>query len=883
MDRSDQKPPQTIRLADYTPPAFRILHTDLTFHLDPNRTRVHARLKMQRSEAGGSEPLRLDGDALRTIRVAVDGNELDASHYTIDDNQLSLPSVPDAFELETEVEIDPTANTALSGLYASSGNLCTQCEAEGFRRITWFLDRPDVLSVYRTKLIADAVAYPVLLGNGDQIEQGEQDDGRHYVVWEDPWPKPAYLFALVAGRLEFVQRDVETASGKPVCLRVYAEPHNVDKCHFALDSLEKAMRWDERVYGREYDLSVYNVVAVDDFNMGAMENKGLNIFNSKYVLASPATATDADYQNIEGVIGHEYFHNWSGNRVTCRDWFQLSLKEGFTVFRDQQFTADTASPGVKRIQDVNVLRTHQFREDAGPMAHPVQPKRYVEINNFYTVTIYNKGAEVVRMLHQLAGVEDFRRGTDLYFSRHDGEAVTINEFVAAIGEASGLELEQFKRWYDQAGTPKIKMNRIVGDDGSYQINFSQSCADTPDQSDKQPFHIPLAFAMIGTDGARQTLEFSDSRSVSMAADGRSAVLHLNEAEQQFSLAAVPTGSVPSVLRGFSAPIQLETDLSDQELTQLMAHDDDPFNRWEAGQRLASTTVLKLAAGEDAKAEVSTFSDAFGQTLDAEIEDLAFKAEALTLPSQSLLAESMEVIEPESLHQAWQALRLQLLKDHRHRLLNLYANLASDETYQPDPASAGRRALRNVCLSHLCADDDEEANAVALAQYRHADNMTDQFAALRILCNGNSEARKEVIAAFYKQWQSEALVVDKWFSAQAMRPQPQVVEDVLRLASHPAFEEKNPNRARSLYGVFSAANLRGFHRRDGVGYSLAGDFVRRLDRVNPQVAARLISAFLQWRRFDPDRRSMMREQLEKTLQTPNISKDVFEIVSKSLAQ
>jgi len=883
MDRNEQSPPQTIRLSDYAPPAFKIEHADLTFHLDRTRTRVISRLKFERTLAGGQEPLILDGEGLTSISISIDGVTLAEDAYQIVDNTLTIQHVGDRFLLETEVEIDPAANTALSGLYASSGNLCTQCEAEGFRRITWFLDRPDVLSRYRTTLIANRNDYPVLLANGNPIEQGDNNDGNHYVVWDDPWPKPSYLFALVGGKLEFVEKALETASGKAVRLRVYAEPHNVDKCDYALVSLENALRWDEQVYGREYDLDIYNVVAVDDFNMGAMENKGLNVFNSKYVLASPATATDADYQNIEGVIGHEYFHNWSGNRVTCRDWFQLSLKEGFTVFRDQQFSAATASEGVKRIQDVNILRTHQFREDAGPMAHPVQPSQYVEINNFYTVTIYNKGAEIVRMLYQLAGAKGFRRGTDLYFERHDGEAVTIDDFIAAIGEGSGLDLVQFKRWYHQAGTPHVHMTRSNnGNANELTLKFTQSCPDTPDQSNKQPFHIPLAFAMIGADGTRQPLRFGANDDVTVSEDGRSSVLHLKHPNQQFSLHDLNEAAVPSVLRAFSTPVKLETDLDDSELTLLMAYDDDPFNRWESGQRLASSAILAKAERND-DAQWQTFSEAFAVTLQSPISDLAFKAEALSLPSQTLLAESMQVIKPDSLHSAHRSFRLYLATEHRQLLEELYQAHSSSDHYQPDSQSAGRRALRNVCLDYLSMIGDEPATALAEQQFQHADNMTDQFAAFRCLAHHQSkEVRQTAVNTFYAQWQSEPLVIDKWFSAQANRAHADAVEEVRQLAGHADFDEKNPNRARSLYAVFAAANMIGFHRADGQGYALVGDFVRRLDEFNPQVAARMISSFLQWRRFNPERQQAMRQQLEKTLESPNISKDVFEIVSRSLA-
>ncbi len=646
--------PQTIRLADYRPPAYAIDHVDLHFALDPETTRVTSRLKIRRLREG--EPLRLDGHYLELISVAVDGRPLETGEYQRDNHSLTLADLPDACELEIITDIHPAANTSLGGLYTSGGNFCTQCEAEEFRKITHYLDRPDVMARFTTTLVADKAGYPVLLSNGNLIASGELDDGRHWAKWEDPFPKPSYLFALVAGDLARIEDTFTTMSGRRVDLHIYVQHHNIDKCEHAMRSLQKAMRWDEETYGREYDLDLYMIVAVDDFNMGAMENKGLNVFNSRYVLARPDTATDADYLGIESVIAHEYFHNWSGNRVTCRDWFQLSLKEGFTVFRDQEFSADMNSRGVQRIQDVNVLRTHQFREDAGPMAHPVRPDSYVEINNFYTVTVYNKGAEVVRMLAHLVGSEGFRKGTDLYFERHDGQAVTTDDFVRAIEDANNADFSQFRLWYSQAGTPQLKVShRHDTGQQTLTLNITQTCAPTPGQSKKQPFHIPLTVGLLN----------AESNDLPLCLEGEGVpgtttrVLHLREATQSFTFTDVPAGTVPSLLRGFSAPVKLEDDLGDEQRYFLMAHDSDPFSRWEAGQKMAVKTLMGLVddihAGRPLQLD-EAFSDAFARTLADDRLDPAFAALALGLPTENYLAEFIQPIGPQAIHEARDFLR-----------------------------------------------------------------------------------------------------------------------------------------------------------------------------------------------------------------------------------
>lgn len=880
--KPDARNPGAIYLRDYHAPAFAIERASLRFELGEEETRVEAKLRVVRGAATESTaPLVLDGDGLRLESVSLDGRRLAGDAYEASAERLVLKEAPDVFELTLVTLLRPQDNTTLSGLYKSSGNFCTQCEAEGFRRITYFVDRPDVMARYDTTLVADRANYPVLLSNGNLAATGELDDGRHWARWEDPFPKPSYLFALVAGKLDWIEDEFVTASGRRVQLFVYVQPHNIDQCAHAMASLKKAMRWDEEVYGREYDLDRYMIVAVDDFNMGAMENKGLNIFNSKYVLARPDTATDQDYQNIEGVIGHEYFHNWSGNRVTCRDWFQLSLKEGFTVFRDQEFSADMGSRAVKRIQDVNLLRTHQFREDAGPMAHPVRPESYVEINNFYTATVYNKGAEVVRMLHTLVGPEGFRRGTDLYFERHDGQAVTTDDFVQAIEDANGLDLQQFRRWYSQAGTPVVHVERSFDADArSYSLTLRQSCPGTPGQPDKQPFHIPVALALLDAHGRELPLRLPGEE------DGTpgTRVLQLCEERQTFVFQDVPAEPVPSLLRGFSAPVRLDMDYSEAELCFLLGHDGDAFGRWEAGQQLAVRLLTSLAVGGAGQKEIpGTVIEAFRQALCDPRLDPAFRALALSLPSEVYLAEFMPVVDPDALHSARQALRRSLAAALRNDFETLYRGLADTGPYRIDADAIARRSLRNLCLGYLMELDDDAVLDMCLAQYRGAANMTDALAALAALAHREEAVAEEALADFYARWRGEPLVVDKWLAVQALSRRPDTLARVQALAAHPAFTLKNPNKVYALLRTFSQANPARFHRSDGAGYRFLAEQIERLDTLNPQVAARVVAVFNDWRRYDEVRQTHMRGILERLRGRSNLSRDVSEIVAKSLTE
>ncbi len=872
--------PRAIYLEDYTPPPFLVDTVELHFELEPDDTRVRARLQVRRNPAARpAQPLRLDGQDLELLSVKLDGADIDGSRYRLEGQQLVMDDLPDAASVEIETRIQPAQNTALEGLYVSSGMFCTQCEAEGFRRITFFPDRPDVMARYTTTLVADRKAYPVLLSNGNLVEQGELDDGRHWARWQDPFPKPSYLFALVAGNLVCIEDSFTTRSGREVALRMYVEDVNRDKCGHALASLKQAMRWDEERYGREYDLDVFMIVAVNDFNMGAMENKGLNIFNSACVLASPDTATDSDFYNIQGIIGHEYFHNWSGNRVTCRDWFQLSLKEGFTVFRDQEFSADLNSRPVKRIADVNVLRTHQFAQDAGPMAHPVRPDSYIEISNFYTVTVYNKGAEVVRMIRTLVGQQGFRKGTDLYFERHDGQAVTTDDFVAAMEDANGIDLSQFKRWYSQAGTPVIDVHEDFAD-GIYSLTLKQHCPPTPGQPEKQPFHIPIDMALLDRSGRPLPLRLEDETE----AAGTHRVLELKESEQTFRFQDIPERPVVSLNRGFSAPVKINLQRDDTELAFLLAHDPDPFNRWDAGQNLAMSVLLRLVEnyrGERPLTLDDTVVDAFGALLADEDLDMALIAQALTLPSESYLADQCEVVDVDAIHAVREFMRRTLAQRLYDRFLQRYRETRSDAPYRFDARSMAQRSLKNLCLAYLMETGSEEARALCLDQLEQAHNMTDSLAALTVLAQYDLPQREPQLELFYHRWQHDPLVVDKWFAIQAGSRLPDTLQRVKGLLNHPAFTLTNPNKVRALIGRFCQGNTVRFHAADGAGYRFLADQVILLDPLNPQIAARLISAMSRWRRHDAHRRQLMKAELERVLAVPGLSKDVFEIVSKSL--
>ena len=871
--------PQTIYLKDYTPYPYAVESLDLRFVLDESATEVTARQRLRAKE--GACELRLDGQELELLAIRIDGRELAQSEYRVDDESLTLLSPPAAFELELVTRIDPSANTALEGLYTSGGNFCTQCEAEGFRKITYFPDRPDVLSVFTTTVEADKEKYPMLLSNGNPVKRGELDGGRHFVTWHDPHPKPCYLFALVAGDLACIKDSFTTMSGREVKLELYVQHGNEDKTAHAMASLQKAMAWDERRYGREYDLDIYMIVAVDDFNMGAMENKGLNIFNSRFVLAKQETATDSDFYGIESVIAHEYFHNWSGNRVTCRDWFQLSLKEGFTVFRDQQFSAEMNSPAVQRIDDVTMLRSHQFAEDAGPMAHPVRPDSYVEINNFYTLTVYEKGAELIRMLHTLLGEEGFRRGSDLYFERHDGQAVTCDDFIRAMADANERDLSAFMGWYSQAGTPQLTVRREYdAASRSLTLHIAQHTPATPGQEHKVPLLMPITSALLDRDGHALPLKLDGE-----SATPQERVLLLREAEQSWTFRDVPADAVPSLLRGFSAPVKADIDYCDEELAFLMGHDSDPFNRWDAGQQLALKILLEryaaLRRGEQPSASAD-LSEAFGRTLDATALDPALVAEALTLPQESYVAEFIEECDPQLLHQAHRSLQQELAATHRDALLRtLQANRDSGE-FRIDAAAMARRRLKNRCLHYLMLLGDEVMGDECLWLYRRADNMTDAMAALSALLHNGHAAAPSAVEDFYRRWKDDSLVLDKWFALQAASPQSDTFERVSALTEHADFHIRNPNRVRALVGTFAMRNPAGFHRADGAAYRFHADFIMQLDRLNPQVAARLLTPLSRWRAYDASRQELMRAELQRILDSGNCSKDVYEVVSKSLA-
>ncbi|MGE0744208.1 MAG: aminopeptidase N [Rhodospirillales bacterium] len=877
--------PKTIRLAEYRKPAYRIEAVELTFDLADAATRVHSRLKVasDHERTVGVQPLHLDGSDLTLLSIRMDGRTLEPGAYAVDADGLTIRRPPRAFTLDIETEIDPRGNTRLEGLYLSSGIFTTQCEAEGFRRITYFPDRPDVMSVYRTTIRGDRGKLPVMLSNGNLVESGPLDDGRHFAVWDDPFPKPSYLFALVAGDLACAEDRFTTMSGRAVTLRIFVEHGNEGRCDYAMDALKRSMRWDEEAYGREYDLDLFNIVAVSDFNMGAMENKSLNVFNARYILADPETATDVDYGRIESVVAHEYFHNWTGNRVTCRDWFQLSLKEGLTVFRDQQFTADVRSAAVKRIEDVRGLRARQFPEDAGPLAHPVRPDHYIEINNFYTATVYEKGAEVIRMMRTLLGADGFRRGMDLYFERHDGQAVTCDDFVAAMEDANGADLSQFKRWYVQAGTPQVAAQwRYDAAANAFDLTLEQTVPPTPGQPEKAPMHIPVAVGLIGPDGAPVPLRLEGEAA---AAGGDSRVLSLTDGRHEFRFRDVPGPAVPSLNRHFSAPIVLRAPYQDADLAFLLNHDTDPFARWEAGQQYATRLLLAMVEAirrGEAPAADAGFVAALGRLLDDGSLDKAFVAQAIALPSEDFLAEQVGEIDVDAIHAARETLRRGVATALRDRLMAVYRANRSNAPYSPDAAEAARRALKNEALAYLSRLQSPEADALLTGQYCDADNMTDRFAALACLADRDAPARQEALDDFYARYRQDALVVDKWLSLQAMAPRADTLATVSRLLGHPAFSLRNPNKVRALVGAFAMGNPTRFNAADGDGYRLVADIVLELDPVNPRIAARLVGAFGRWKRFDPGRRALMQAALQRMLDQPGLSRDVYEIAAKTLA-
>jgi len=880
--------PKVIHLKDYQVPDYLIDETHLTFELYEDRTLVHAQLVMRRNpEAGaGLPPLQLHGQDLELISLALNDRQLGLGDYEVAEESLTLQPDSASFTLDSTVVIHPESNTALEGLYKSGSMFCTQCEAEGFRKITYYLDRPDVMSKFTTTVSAEKHAYPILLSNGNPIASGEEDDGRHWTTWEDPFKKPAYLFALVAGDLWCVEDSFTTMSGRDVALRIYVEPENIDKCQHAMDSLKKSMTWDEEAYGREYDLDIFMIVAVNDFNMGAMENKGLNIFNSSAVLARAETATDAAHQRVEAIVAHEYFHNWSGNRVTCRDWFQLSLKEGFTVFRDSQFSADMNSPTVKRVEDVSYLRTHQFAEDAGPMAHSVRPESFIEISNFYTLTVYEKGAEVVRMIQTLLGEEGFRKGSDLYFERHDGQAVTVDDFVKAMEDANGADLTQFKRWYSQAGTPRLAVSEQYDAAAkTYSLTFRQSCPPTPGQSEKLAFVIPVSLGLLDGQGNEIALRLQGEG----AAVGNTRVLAVDQPEQTFTFVDVPEQPLPSLLRGFSAPVKLDFPYSRDQLMFLMQHDSDGFNRWEAGQQL-SVQVLQEMIGQHQLGEALQLDQRLVAALRSQLEDesldQAMVAEMLSLPSEAYLTEISEIADVDAIHAARDFARQSIATALFELFWKRYQANREVSRQTPYVAEAGhfaRRALQNIALSYLMLSGKPEVVAACVEQFEDADNMTERLTALAVLVNSGFEAeRDKALASFAEHFKDNPLVMDQWFSVQAGNTQPGGLERIQHLMQHPAFTLKNPNKVRALIGAFANQNLVNFHRADGAGYRFLADQVIVLNKLNPQIASRLLAPLTRWRKYDVSRQGLMKTELERILASGELSSDVYEVVSKSLA-
>ena len=880
---SDTQPKAILR-KDYQPSAWLIDTIELCIDLFEDRAVVRSSLNCRRNPHPDAScgPLMLDGQELTLLGLSLDGEALSPERYRLDSDHLMVLDPPDHFVLATEAEIHPQENTSLEGLYRSGTMFCTQCEAEGFRKITWFCDRPDVLARYTVTITADRDRYPVLLANGNLLSS-DLPDGRHCATWQDPFPKPCYLFAMVAGDLVRVSDCFITRSGREVDLAIYVEAHNRDKCAHAMASLKKAMAWDEEIFGLEYDLDQYMIVAVDDFNMGAMENKGLNIFNSRCVLARPETATDAEFESIEAVVAHEYFHNWTGNRVTCRDWFQLSLKEGLTVFRDQQFTADMTSAPVQRIHNVRFLRNAQFLEDNGPMAHPVRPDSYIEINNFYTLTVYEKGAELIRMLHTLLGPQGFRKGMDLYISRHDGSAATCDDFVDAMADASGRDLGQFRRWYSQAGTPHLTVRTEYDPVGQrFLLHLAQTSPPTPGQPDKQPLHIPISLALLGNNGVELPLFCSERQ-----AEAERGLFELTQANETVVFTKVAEPPVLSFLRDFSAPVKVEQEVGDAELLFLLTHDPNPFNRWEAGQQLAMRQLLGLVndfqQGKELRLD-DGLTAAWAGLLEAESqwEDKAFLAQLLRLPSEEYLGEQLETIDVDAIHAARCFARRHLATVLRSLWEATYRANRQAGGYCQTPAALGRRELKNLALSYLMAIEDDAAVSLCLTQFQAADNMTDQQAAFTALAHSSRPERQQMVDEFYQQWRGDTLVLDKWFSVQATAPLPDTLERVKALMGHPAFKFKNPNKVRSLIGSFAGMNPVCFHDHSGSGYAFLAEQVMALDPVNPQVASRMAQRLGRWKRYDASRQELMRAALGRILERGALSRDLYEVVSKSLA-
>jgi aminopeptidase N len=874
------------RRVDYRPPAFLVEDIALEFDLDPDATEVMATYAFRRNpdafDIDRRAPLTLDGEQQSRLRVWLDGQALSRDDIVLDTASLRVRDTPEHGTLTIRTAIAPSRNVALEGLYVSSDVLCTQCEPEGFRRITYFLDRPDVLARYRVTLRADRTRYPTLLSNGNPIDSGILADGRHFATWHDPFPKPTYLFALVAGDLAALGDSFVTASGRTIALRIYSAAANIARCGHAMDSLKRAMRWDEVRFGREYDLDTFMIFCADDFNLGAMENKGLNIFNSRLLLADPAMATDADYNAIEGVVAHEYFHNWTGNRVTCRDWFQLSLKEGLTVFRDQEFSSDQGSRAVERIGAVEYLRREQFAEDAGPMAHPVRPDQYQEINNFYTATVYEKGAELIRMQHALLGPEAFRRAMDLYFERHDGQAVTCDDFVQAMQDASGVDLAQFRNWYAQSGTPLVRVTGCYDAAArTYTLHVEQRLPSPNGSRHRPALHIPLAVGLLAPDGADMPLRLSGEA----APAGTTRMLHVTSIAQRFEFVDVPSSPVPSLLRGLSAPVELAFDYRDDELALLAAHDSDPVSRWDAAQRSFINAMLRLAQAHRDGTALSVppaLPQIAGALLEDDTSDPALLALALSLPDPAYVASLEPTLEPDGIVAALRHIEQSIATAHRAAFERVYAKHRPRAPYAAEQSQVRARALSNLCLRYLGVLDDGAAHALASEQYRNADNMTDSIAALAALRDSRSAARDELYARFEARWREEPLVLDKWFALQAKSARDDTLDIVRTLIAHPRFNARNPNRVRALVGTFSLANFARFNARDGSGYAFTADQVRRLDATNPQLASAIAGAFNLWKRYAEPRRGQMQRCLQRIARTPKLSPDVNEIVSRTLA-
>ncbi len=874
--------PTPIRLKDYQPTDYLIDTVHLDVRLATEATRIRATLEM-RPNPGVAEPsstLVLDGEQIDLKGVHINAMMLAQGEYAVTDSHLTIKQVPnEPFQLVLDTVCNPTANTALSGLYRSGGNYCTQCEAEGFRRITYYLDRPDVLAVFSTRIEAGRSEAPVLLSNGNLVESGDVDGTeRHFAIWHDPHPKPSYLFALVAGDLACVEDTYTTGSGRNVVLRIFVEPGKEDRCDYAMDSLKRSMKWDEDVFGLEYDLDIFMIVAVSDFNMGAMENKGLNVFNDKYVLARPDTATDADYANIEGIIAHEYFHNWTGNRITCRDWFQLCLKEGLTVFRDQEFSSDMRSRAVKRIADVRLLRSHQFPEDAGPLAHPVRPNSYIEINNFYTATVYEKGAEIVRMMHTLLGPEAFRRAMDLYFERHDGEAATVEKFVACMEAAGSTDLGQFSLWYEQAGTPEVTVSsRYNQAQSTLDLTVTQMSAPTPGQKSKEALHVPLSIGLIDQQGQDMALIPSGDTVL------KGTVLELKQREQSFRFENIGSRPVVSVNRGFTAPVRLVSQNRDGDLEFLMAHDSDLFNRWEAAQSYGADVLISMVDAVrkgDTPRKGTRLAAALGHSVRDTSLEPAFVAQIMALPGETDLARVIgQDVDPGAIHIAREHLKASLADQLKTELETVYFSNDVNEVFSPAAPAAGRRALRNTAMAYLASGTG--GPALAFRHFTDASNMTDQMAALNVLAGIDSRESNEAMATFFDRWQTDHLVVDKWLSLNALGPEEKAIDRVSDLLSHPAFSMSNPNKVRALVGTLAGANLAAFNRADGAGYRLVADIIIKLDSKNPQVSARLSGSFRSWRALESGRRSLAEAELRRILDTEGLSRDTFEIVTKSL--